>query len=101
MAPEPAGGEALLQLEDVHAGYGEIEVLRGVTVTVGAREIVSIIGANGAGKSTLLRTVFGMVKPDRRAASGSAEKTSAGAIPWTCSGAAARTCRRGGATSRP
>ena len=63
MAPEPAGAEALLQLQDVHAGYGEIEVLRGVTVTVGAREIVSIIGANGAGKSTLLRTVFGMVKP--------------------------------------
>ena len=53
----------MLQLQDVHAGYGEIEVLRGVTVTVGAREIVSIIGANGAGKSTLLRTVFGMVKP--------------------------------------
>jgi ABC-type branched-subunit amino acid transport system ATPase component len=52
-----------LHLEEVHAGYGEIEVLRGVTVGVGAREIVSIIGANGAGKSTLLRTVFGMVKP--------------------------------------
>jgi ABC-type branched-subunit amino acid transport system ATPase component len=63
LAPEPAGAEALLQIQDVHAGYGEIEVLRGVTVTVGAREIVSIIGANGAGKSTLLRTVFGMVKP--------------------------------------
>jgi ABC-type branched-subunit amino acid transport system ATPase component len=63
LAPEPAGGAVLLQLQDVHAGYGEIEVLRGVSVTVGTREIVSIIGANGAGKSTLLRTVFGMVKP--------------------------------------
>ena len=59
------GGEALLHLEDVHAGYGEIEVLRGVSADVGAHEIVSIIGANGAGKSTLLRTVFGMVKPSR------------------------------------
>ena len=59
------GGEALLHLEDVHAGYGEIEVLRGVTADVRADEIVSIIGANGAGKSTLLRTVFGMVKPSR------------------------------------
>jgi branched-chain amino acid transport system ATP-binding protein len=58
-------GEALLHLEDVHAGYGEIEVLRGVSADVWADEIVSIIGANGAGKSTLLRAVFGMVKPSR------------------------------------
>jgi branched-chain amino acid transport system ATP-binding protein len=57
--------EPLLRLEDVHAGYGEIEVLRGVSADVRADEIVSIIGANGAGKSTLLRTVFGMVKPSR------------------------------------
>jgi branched-chain amino acid transport system ATP-binding protein len=57
--------EPLLHLEDVHAGYGEIEVLRGVSADVRADEIVSIIGANGAGKSTLLRTVFGMVKPSR------------------------------------
>ena len=58
-------GEALLHLDAVHAGYGEIEVLRGVSANVRAGEIVSIIGANGAGKSTLLRTVFGMVKPTR------------------------------------
>jgi ABC-type branched-subunit amino acid transport system ATPase component len=56
-------GEVLLELQDVHAGYGEIEVLRGVSADVRAAEIVSIIGANGAGKSTLLRTVFGMVAP--------------------------------------
>jgi len=66
-AERPAGapGGPLLRLEDVHAGYGEIEVLRGVSADVRADEIVSIIGANGAGKSTLLRTVFGMVKPSR------------------------------------
>ena len=56
-------GDPLLQLADVRAGYGEIEVLRGVSADVRAGEIVAIIGANGAGKSTLLRTVFGMVKP--------------------------------------
>ena len=55
--------EPLLELADVHAGYGEIEVLRGVSADVRQGDIVSIIGANGAGKSTLLRTVFGMVKP--------------------------------------
>jgi branched-chain amino acid transport system ATP-binding protein len=64
LVDRPAG-EALLHLEDVHAGYGEIEVLRGVSADVRADEIVAIIGANGAGKSTLLRTVFGMVKPSR------------------------------------
>jgi len=58
-------GATVLRLADVHAGYGEIEVLRGVSADVRADEIVSIIGANGAGKSTLLRTVFGMVKPTR------------------------------------
>jgi ABC-type branched-subunit amino acid transport system ATPase component len=64
-AGEESVGAALLRLEDVHAGYGEIEVLRGVSAYVGAGEIVSIIGANGAGKSTLLRTVFGMLRPTR------------------------------------
>jgi ABC-type branched-subunit amino acid transport system ATPase component len=57
------GEHALLALDGIVAGYDEIEVLRGVTVKVGAGEVVSIIGANGAGKSTLLRTVFGMLQP--------------------------------------
>ena len=61
MAAEPP--VPLLQLVDVTAGYDEIDVLRGVSISVAAGHIVSIIGANGAGKSTLLRTVFGMVPP--------------------------------------
>jgi ABC-type branched-subunit amino acid transport system ATPase component len=54
-------GTPLLELQDVRAGYEEVEVLRGVSVRVRQGEMVSIIGANGAGKSTLLKTVFGMV----------------------------------------
>ena len=61
--PGAGNDGALLHLQEVVAGYDEVEVLRGVSLSVGAGEIVCIIGANGAGKSTLLRTVFGMVTP--------------------------------------
>jgi branched-chain amino acid transport system ATP-binding protein len=50
----------LLQLEDVHAGYGPIDVLKGVNVTVRNGEIVAVLGANGAGKSTTLMTISGI-----------------------------------------
>jgi branched-chain amino acid transport system ATP-binding protein len=63
--PEGSGAETpLLELEDVHAGYQEVVVLRGVSVRVQTGEMVSIIGANGAGKSTLLKAVFGLVSVD-------------------------------------
>src|SRR5262249_33241068 len=52
----------LLRLEEVRAGDGGVEVLRGVSVAVRAGEIASVIGANGAGQSTGLRAILGMVK---------------------------------------
>jgi len=50
----------LLQLEGVHAGYGAIEVLKGVSIGVEKGEIVAVLGANGAGKSTTLMTISGI-----------------------------------------
>ena len=52
---------ALLELHDIHAGYGKLEILHGVTLKVEAGQIVSIIGPNGAGKSTVFRTIFGLL----------------------------------------
>jgi branched-chain amino acid transport system ATP-binding protein len=49
----------MLMVEGVHSHYGPIEALRGVDLTVGEGEIVTLIGANGAGKSTLLMTICG------------------------------------------
>jgi branched-chain amino acid transport system ATP-binding protein len=53
----------ILELEDVHTFYGSIEALKGVSLDVGEREIVTLIGANGAGKSTTLRSINGLNHP--------------------------------------
>ena len=50
----------MLRLEDVHAGYGPVDVLKGITLEVGVGEIVTVLGANGAGKSTTLMTICGV-----------------------------------------
>ncbi len=52
----------LLTIEQLHAGYGPIEVLKGISIEVNEGEIVTIIGANGAGKTTTLMTVSGAIK---------------------------------------
>jgi branched-chain amino acid transport system ATP-binding protein len=51
----------LLRVDDLHVSYGPVEVLKGASFTVGAGEIVTILGSNGAGKTTLLRAVVGLV----------------------------------------
>lgn len=50
----------MLRLENVHAGYGPVDVLKGVSLKVDAGEIVTVLGANGAGKSTTLMTICGV-----------------------------------------
>jgi branched-chain amino acid transport system ATP-binding protein len=51
----------VLQLKDIRTGYGRIEVLHGIDLSVAPGEIVTIVGANGAGKSTLLKAISGLV----------------------------------------
>ena len=47
----------------MHSGYGEIEIIHGVSMEVREEEVVSIIGPNGSGKSTLMKTIFGLLTP--------------------------------------
>jgi branched-chain amino acid transport system ATP-binding protein len=51
---------ALLEVSDIHARYGAIEALKGVSLTVDDGEVVTLIGSNGAGKSTTLRSISGL-----------------------------------------
>jgi len=51
---------ALLEVKDLHAHYGAIEALKGISLTVNEGEVVTLIGSNGAGKSTTLRSVSGL-----------------------------------------
>lgn len=55
----------LLQVKDVYSGYGDTEILHGVSMYLNEGEIVTIIGPNGAGKSTLLKTIMGYLRPTR------------------------------------
>ena len=55
----------MLELRDIDVFYGEVQALRGVSLSVEAGRIVTLIGANGAGKSTTLRTISGLLRPKR------------------------------------
>ena len=57
------GSGAMLELDNVHVYYGAIHALKGVSISVSAGKIVTLLGANGAGKSTTLRTISGLLRP--------------------------------------
>ena len=50
----------VLDVKEVHSGYGSIPIIQGVSLSVGAGELVALLGSNGAGKTTLLRTIGGL-----------------------------------------
>jgi len=54
---------ATLEVRGVRGGYGDVTVLKDVSLDVHDREVVALVGANGAGKSTLLRTMSGLLRP--------------------------------------
>ena len=54
---------ALLEVQCITVGYGELPILRSVSLQVERQEVVAIVGPNGAGKSTLMKTVAGLLKP--------------------------------------
>ena len=56
---------SILTVDSIVAGYGETEVLHGVSIRVEAGESVTIFGPNGCGKSTLMKTIFGLLTPRR------------------------------------
>jgi branched-chain amino acid transport system ATP-binding protein len=66
-ATATTGGTAttdrLIDLQGLHAGYGDIAVVRGLDLHVGAGEVVALLGPNGAGKTTTLLTISGLLKP--------------------------------------
>ncbi len=53
----------MLELREVEVAYGNIRALKGISLTVGEGELVTLIGANGAGKSTTLKTISGLLRP--------------------------------------
>lgn len=59
--PTAKRGEPLLKLTNVVAGYGDIEIVRGISLHVDKGEVVTVVGANGAGKTTILRTLCGLI----------------------------------------
>ncbi len=59
------GEQAVLQVEELEAGYGEVQVLWGISLDVPGRGMTTLVGANGAGKTTTLRAITGSIAPRR------------------------------------
>jgi len=54
----------MLSITNLHAGYGKVEVLHGISLEVPKGQVVTLIGSNGAGKTTFVNMITGYMKPD-------------------------------------
>jgi branched-chain amino acid transport system ATP-binding protein len=63
VSPAPANGPLLLELDNVTTYYGQMRILEGINLQVGAGELVCLLGGNASGKSTTLKTILGIVRP--------------------------------------
>jgi ABC-type branched-subunit amino acid transport system ATPase component/ABC-type branched-subunit amino acid transport system permease subunit len=73
------GGSEVVAARALHAGYDDVEVLRGIDVTVRSGELVAVLGANGAGKTTMMRALSGLLRP--RAGSIKLEESEISTLP--------------------
>ena len=55
--------EAMIKITDLRKSYGNLDVLKGIDLTIAEREVVVIIGPSGSGKSTILRAMIGLLQP--------------------------------------
>ena len=76
----------MLDVRGLTAGYGEVQILQDVSLSVGAGQIVTLVGSNGAGKSTLLNTICGILRPQ----SGSVHLDGADITGWSSEAIVAR-----------
>jgi len=67
MSDAANSAEPLVRVEGVHTYYGKSHILHGVSLTVGAGEVVGLLGRNGVGKSTTLKSIMGLVRPTQGA----------------------------------
>ena len=65
MSAAPTAAEALVSVDNIHTYYGKSHILHGVTMHVGAGEVVGLLGRNGVGKSTTLKTIMGLARPSQ------------------------------------
>ena len=65
MSAAPTAAEALVSVDNIHTYYGKSHILHGVTLHIGAGEVVGLLGRNGVGKSTTLKTIMGLARPSQ------------------------------------